>query len=214
MEMNRRNFLVGTGAATTIMMSGCQSALFSLMYMIKGNDKPAEYDGLKNKKVAIVCRRPTDIQYNYGDIDFDMASRVGMMLKSYYKKEINLVGPSVVRTWADQNTWYEFVEVGSAVHAEVVLGIDLESVSMSEGPTLHRGTFDMTVTVTDCKTEEVLFRRPFSRLQYPRDRGLPKTEKTDRDFYEGCVTQMSKKIAELFYPSDRYQDFSPDSADM
>ena len=207
---NRRLFLATGGVAVTLLASGCQSALFTLGYLIKGNERPAAYSGLKGKTVAVVCRRPAEIQYNQGDIDVDLATRVGVLLKDYYKKKITIVRPGEVGEWADRNSWYEFSEVGKAVDADVVVGIDLEGVSMNDGPTLHRGTFDMEVVVADCKTGEELFNHQFSRFQFPRDQGIAVTEKTARDFYRDCVKAVAKQIAELFYPSDPYRDFAPD----
>ncbi|MDO4557749.1 MAG: hypothetical protein Q4C47_02155 [Planctomycetia bacterium] len=212
-QNSRRSFLASGVAVTSLLMSGCQAAMFTFEYLIHGNDRPADYDGLKGKTVAVVCRRPAEIQYNQGDIDVDLATRVGLLLKDHYRKKITIVRPGEVNEWADRNSWYEFYEVGKAVNADVVVGIDLESVSMNDGPTLHRGTFDLEVVVEDCESGEKLYSHQFSRLQYPRDRGIAITEKTARDFYRECVKVVAQRVAERFYPSDPYQDFAPDPAD-
>ena len=210
-QSNRRIFLGAGVAAATLLGSGCQSMLTSMGLLFYGNDRPAEFEGLKGKTVAVVCRRPADIQYSQGDIDVDIAVTVSAKLMKYYgKKKITIVDPREVSNWVDQNMWDEFTEVGEAVKADLVLGIDLESVSMNEGSTMRRGTFALEVYVFDCATGERLYYRPFSRIQYPRDRGFPVTEKPAREFYVECVNVVATRIAELFYPSDKYSDFAPD----
>src|SRR5262245_60419832 len=47
------------GLMLCLPLSGCAKVLATAMYVVTGNNSPAEYDGLKGKKVAVVCRQLT-----------------------------------------------------------------------------------------------------------------------------------------------------------
>ena len=56
-----------------------------------------------------------------------------------------------IAKWTDENTWEEYSEVGKAVKADMVVGIDLESFSIYQGQTLYQGKADATIRVFDCR---------------------------------------------------------------
>ena len=50
--------LVVLGATTSILLAsgGCTNVLFTAMYLLKGNNIPAEFKLPKEKSVVVVCR--------------------------------------------------------------------------------------------------------------------------------------------------------------
>ena len=71
----RHWLLLGTIAATVLPAIGCASALFSAMYLIKGTDVDADFDGLKQKKVAVVCRPLVGLTYQNSGVAKDLAKQ-------------------------------------------------------------------------------------------------------------------------------------------
>src|SRR4051812_17984771 len=112
-----------TLCAALATQTGCTtSMLFTALYMIKGNDEPAEFPGLKDKKVAVVCRPLVQLQYSSSNAANELAVQVGRLLKQNLRR-VEIVDPRVVAEWTDENTSDEYLDIGKAVDAEVVLGI-------------------------------------------------------------------------------------------
>ena len=62
--------------------SGCVGALTTAAWLIKGNDVNAEYNGLKHKRVAVICRPLDGLQYTAGGrTPQDLAQQVGRLLQ-------------------------------------------------------------------------------------------------------------------------------------
>ena len=63
--------------AALVVAGGCRSALFTVSYLLKGNDVEAEYDGLQKKKVVVVCRPVVELAYSDSSVARDLAKQVG-----------------------------------------------------------------------------------------------------------------------------------------
>ena len=98
--------------------SGCARVLATLVYAIKGNEINAEFDGLKDKRVVVVCRPPASLEYRYGGADRQLAKRVGELLGQNVKK-IDVVKPSEVEVWTDERDWDDVKELAEAVWRHV-----------------------------------------------------------------------------------------------
>ena len=66
--------------------------------------------------------------------------------------KIKTVNQRKVAKWTDENTWEEYAEVGKAMKADMVVGINLEGFSLFQGQTLYQGKANATVRVYDCAT--------------------------------------------------------------
>jgi hypothetical protein len=141
--MNRRSWRYGYPAAVAAILlavlaaAGCQG-LLGLGAVIMGTDESAEFAGLKEKKVAVVCRPLVSLQYRNAGAARELAQQVGLFLSANVPK-INVIDSQKVASWIDENTWDDYVEVGKALKADCVIGIDLMSFSVLEGQTLYRG---------------------------------------------------------------------------
>jgi hypothetical protein len=183
------------------------TALWALGY----NDAPAEYDGLKGKTVAIVCRPITSLHYQDSHVARDLAGELGRLLHENGKK-VTIVDPRKVERWCDENSWDDFVEVGKAVKADVVMGIDLEQFSMYQGQTLYQGQASVTVHVYDCKDGKVLFEKTPSQCVYPPNACISTSEKPAAQFRREFIKVLAGRLGVMFYPHNPWDDMAQDAA--
>lgn len=191
-------------------ISGCASALATAVYLVKGTNEDPEFTGLREKKVAVVCRPLVELQYRNANVAKDITSQVVLRLKQNVKK-IQLIDERKVAEWADENTWDEYLEIGKAVGADVVLGMDLEEFSLYQGQTVYQGKATVSLKVFDCKTGEVLFQKRVPQLIYPPNRVVAASDIQESDFRRRFVQVLADQIGKLFYPYDRYADFAMDA---
>jgi hypothetical protein len=50
------------GLLVCLPLAGCAKVLATAVYVIKGTNVEAEYDGLQEKRVAVVCRQLASLQ--------------------------------------------------------------------------------------------------------------------------------------------------------
>ena len=63
-------------ALSLSLASGC-SLLATAMYIIEGTATKADFDGLKGKRVAVVCRPATLLHFRDDSVSRDLAKQVG-----------------------------------------------------------------------------------------------------------------------------------------
>lgn len=189
---------------------GCTSALFTVAYLIKGNDAPAECDKLKDKRVVVVCRPVVALQYRNARVEHDLAEQVGALLRRNVPK-IKMIDHRKAAEWMDENTWDEYVEVGKALGADMVVGIDLEQFSLLQGQTLYQGRATVHLQVFDCKTGEVVFDKRPRQTVYPPNRVVPTSEKPEGEFRREFVRVLADQIARHFYDHDPHADIALDA---
>ena len=77
-----------------------------------------------------------------------------------------------VAKWTDENTWEEYSEVGKAMKADMVVGIDLESFSIFQGQTLYQGKANATIKVSIVsKGGKLVFDKSIPQCGLPPERG-------------------------------------------
>ena len=191
-------------------VAGCTNVLFTAAYLLKGNDVPAECKALRDKRVAVVCRPVVELQYRNARTDQDLAETVGVLLKKNVPK-IKLVDQRKVSKWIDENTWEEYVEVGKAVGAEMVVGIDLERFELYRGQTLFQGRANTTLKVYDCRSGELVFEKRLPQSVYPPNREVSTLSKQEAEFRREFLRILADQLARHFYDHDPYADFALDS---
>ena len=207
----RRSTLVGLALSAVMALGGgCTNLLFTAAYLIKGNDAPAECTKLSDKRVAVVCRPVVALQYNNARVDQDLASEISSLLQKNVKK-IKVIDHRKVAEWMDENTWDEYVEVGKALGADMVVGVDLEFFDLRQSQTLYQGRANAQVKVVDCKTKEVVFKKRLPQTIYPPNRVVQASDMEEHQFRREFVHVLADQIGRSFYPHDRYADFALDS---
>lgn len=192
-------------------LAGCVSALATAAYLIRGTDAPADFAGLKGKRVAVVCRPLVGLAYRDSGVAKDLGQQVSALLKKNVSK-IQLIDQDKVAEWVDEHTWDDFTEVGKALHADLVVGIDLEHFSIYEGQTVYQGKATIDLKVYDCKTGEVVFKRHLPREVYPPNHLVPASDVQEPDFRREYVAVLAEHIARHFYPHDPHGDMLLDAA--
>jgi len=190
-------------------MAGCTNVLFTAAYLLKGNDVPAECKALRDKRVAVVCRPVVELQYRNARTDQDLAELVAVLLKKVPK--IKVVDQRKVAKWLDENTWEEYVEVGKAVGAEMVVGIDLERFELMKGQTLFQGRANATLKVYDCKSGELVFEKRLPQSVYPPNREVSTLSKPEAEFRREFLRVLADQLARHFYDHDPYADYALDA---
>jgi hypothetical protein len=199
------------GMGTLLLATGCTSALATAAWLIKGPNVPPEFDGLKKKKVAVVCTAATQSVYAYPNVAKDLGRAVARQLQRNVK-EIKLVPPQDVEEWMDSHQWTEYPEIGQAVGAELLVAIDVNDFRLYKGQTIFQGRADLTIRVFDCATGEVLFERRPPEILYPPNHVVSTAEVRESDFRRDFIRVLADHIGRYFYPHDPRALFAAEAA--
>ncbi len=207
------NFLAIFACSLAILTStsGCVNALATVMYVIKGNNIAAEFNGLKGKKIIVVCRASHDLGFSNASAARDLTREISKLLKANIRK-IQIVPPKDVENWADENSWEDPREVGKALGAEMVLCVDLEHFSLYKGQTLYQGSADYTIEVLDLENDgEAVFKKSPPRSLFPPNSAVMTSDKREPEFRQEYVAVLADEISRHFYSHDAYAHFATDS---
>jgi hypothetical protein len=188
---------------------GC-AAVEGLVIMVKGTDDDADFSGLKDKKVAVVCRPLVSLQYRNAGAARDLAQQLGTLLQAKVAK-ITVIDQQKVANWMDENTWDEFSEIGQAMKADIVIGIDLTSFGVLEGQTLYRGRASATIKVYDVAKKKTVWDKSMNQVVYPPNTAIPATDKPESEFRREFVLVVAEQIGRYFYAHDPNADVGLDS---
>jgi hypothetical protein len=193
---------------------GCQGALVTAYYLMHGTNDEADYPGLKGKKVVVVCKPLIQLQYRNANVARDVSQQVSQLLREHIEK-IKVVDQRKVAKWLDENTWEDYTEVGKAMKADIVVGIDLESFGILEGQTLYQGKANVVVHVYECKAGgKEVFTRTMPPAIYPPNTGVPTSDCQEGEFRQKFIQVLAERVARLFYAHDRYADVAEDVGAM
>ncbi len=138
---------------------------------------------------------------------------VGELLAKNIKK-CTIVPPSDVAMWADSNNWDSYAEIGRAMKADVVIGIDLENFTLYEGSTLYHGRSEVHVWVYDLhtgKAQQIVWNKKLPATVYPPTAPVAVSDKSDDAFRREYLGVLYDHVARLFYPHERLADFATDA---
>lgn len=190
--------------------TGC-NLMATAMYVVSGQNTPAEFPGLKDKRVAVVCRPVTSLDFRDSTVSRDLAKQVSLLLAKEVPK-IRLIDQRDVLEWADENTWEEYSEIGKALNADLVVGVDLEQFSLHHGQTLYQGKANIRLLVYDVKQgRDPVFEKNLPQAVYPPTAPIPASDNQEADFRRKFVAYLARQIAHHFYAHDSTVDFANDS---
>jgi hypothetical protein len=192
--------------------SGCTAPLLTALYLIRGTDEEAECKELKGKRVAVVCRPLVTLQFRNANVAKDVAREVGMILKENVSK-IQLVDQIKVDEYMDEKATGEddYLDIGRALKADLVLGIDLEQFDVLLGQTVYQGRATTSIKLYDCKTAKLVFRKEPPEIKYPPNHAIPTVNKAEGEFRREFVQVLAKRIARHFHDHDPNEDVGLDS---
>ncbi len=193
-----------------VAVPGC-GMLSSMLYAVKGERVPAEYEGLIEKTVAIVA--VSDTSPYQEDVAARMLSRqVSEILETEVKK-IKLVDEAKIDQWRDTNGWEntDFLALGKAVEADRVLVIEISDLRLRDGATLYRGRAAVTTSVYDVTEGKRAFRRHLEEFTYPVTTGQYTSETTEARFRRTYIVMLAQRVARYFYPYNFEDTFALDA---
>jgi hypothetical protein len=198
-------------AAAMVLTVGCTSLMVTALYLFQGNDEEAKFTGLKGKKVAVVCRPMVSLQDSGANVSRELAKQIGTLLEEKGDK-IKTIDQQKIAKWTDTNPWDEYTEVGKAVKADVVVGIDLESFSLFKAQTLLQGNAKVKIVVYDCKTGKLLFEDEIPQYLYPPNAPVETCVQSESEFRRHYIHALAGRIGLTFYSHDRYYNIGQDAS--
>jgi hypothetical protein len=218
--MSRLEFCVSrwpvmiVAAILMLSTSGCVGIAAQLMYMAGAGDIKPEFAGLKDKRVAVVCVSNRSA-YGSGNESRALARMVSVILAREVKK-IEIVSQTEIDNWKDTNEWDEidYRAIGRGVKAEMLVAIDLRSLSYYDGQTMYKGRADFTVSVYDM-TEgngKIVWSKATPDFQHPRHGGRPVTDMVESNFQKEFLGLLAKDIARSFHSYDKVVKVATDAA--
>lgn len=196
--------------AVLAVSSGC-TAVATAMYIVNGPNIEAEFDGLRDKRVAVVCRPLVGLTYRDSSVAKDIARQMNLLL-SQKVRNIEMIDQRKVAEWIDENTWDEYTEIGESLEADLVVGVDLEHFGIFEGQTVYQGKANVILKIHDCATGDVVFERCLPQVVYPPNSPRLTGDQQESDFRREFVGVLADQIARHFYPHDPHADFALDAA--
>jgi hypothetical protein len=189
--------------------AGC-SFLPTIAYIIKPEDVSAEFDGLAGKRVAVICRAAS-LEYADPTVARDLAVRVGALLKKNVRK-VSVVDERELADWVDKHDWHDYREVGRALKADMVVGIDLERFELARGSTLLQGQADVRLAVYDVHQGQRLWEPDRSlSVKFPPNSPYSSSDRKEDDFRRQFLDVLAERVARHFYAYDSRKDFALDS---
>jgi hypothetical protein len=192
--------------------SGC-SILPFIAYLYQGLATPAEFDQLKGKRVAVICRPVASLQYQSSGVSRELAQAVADLLQKNVPK-INVIDQEDIDKWEDENNWEEYAQIGKALNAEMVVGIDLDQFSLMQGQTLYQGRASVDVAVYDMSrsSHRPVFQKALPQQMFPPNSPIPAADRSLSEFRTQFVRQLAEQVARHFYDHDATKDFASDNA--
>ena len=210
-QRTRQTFLVILLVAGISSFGGCINFAANMIHAITGNNRAADFDGLKEKRVAVVCL--TD-----GGLAADADSA---MLTSYIHagfnsniKKIDVVRSSEVERWIDSHSHEsaDYLEIGKGVKADRLVAVEVVNLSVKNGATLFQGKSDIAVTVYDISAGgKILYQKNIPEFVFPKMGGPSITDVSEAKFRARYLAIVARTVSTLFYPVDATADFALDA---
>ena len=205
----RKGLLLIAVALVLISCTSCQSALFTAAYLIKGPNVEPKYDFLLKgkKRVVVVCRSLAANQLQGETVPRDLTRKVSQNLSNSLKKKnkkLEVVDYRKVEKWLDdsRHLFEEFTEIGAALKADIVIGIELQSFQVQENPSTMQGKARWTVKTYDMNSDE-LIAVDIMTLVDPPQVPISISDRSSLPLFQlQFVDLISKQIAALYHPYD------------
>jgi hypothetical protein len=189
-------------------LTGC-STLLTVAYLVRPNDVPAEFAGLKGKTVAVVCRPIVELEFSDAGSARELAGLVDGQLKQQVRR-ITIVGQQEVARWIDEHAWVDYATVGKSLDADYVIGIDLEQFRLHEGSTLYRGRATALIQVFDVATGEQVFQKRVDDYSFPASGAVPTSDRSEFEFRGMFLGMVARQISRCFHAYESREYFAED----
>ncbi len=214
-----RLFLLLGLIALLLGSSGCQTGLFTLMYLWKGREVDPEYNFFRKGeiKVVVVCRSLSMDQFQNETVPRDLTREISKSIKKNCKnKKLTVVDYRKVEQWLDDcnNNFEELRDVGSAFKADYVVGIELQGFRLQESPNLLQGKARWSVKTYDMKEDEQVAEKPMSLIYPPNVPIMIQDNSSIPMFRQKFVGVIALQISSLYHPHDPNKVYGVMDADL
>ena len=207
----RRSFCILAVLALLAALPGC-GPIATIAWLIHGPEMiPAEFDGLKGKRVAVVCLDANSLSGPGGEAD--AVGKAVAMLLAKQVPDIHMVRQNEVADWLDTHgdDVTDYRDVGRGVKADMVIGIDLLAFNLHEGKTLLKGRSKVGVKVYDMKKGgELVYEAAPKEIAWPKEGARHVTE-NEAGFRTVFIGMLAERIARDFYSVELATSFSDDA---
>ncbi len=200
-------------AAVSLSTSGCVGMLAQIGWVTGGDLHPAEYAGLEGKKVAVVVVT-NGSTYGPGS----EAVLLGRGIERHLRMEVSdieIINQDKIADWVDQNNWnhIDYIEVGKGLGADMVIGIDVENYSLTDGQTMFKGRSDFSIKVLDMskRGDKIVWTKAPPTYEFPKHGGRYRDTTSKTKFQRQYNTMMSQEIARYFFPYPITSDYATDA---
>ncbi len=200
MRRSTQILAVFMAAVTLVTLSSGCNMLHLAYYVIKGNKVPAEFDGLKGKRVAVVCVSSSS---SYG-VDSEttlLANTMALVLRQRVP-HISLVPQDEIADWIDNNSWDQlnYQQIGRGVKAEMLVVVELASFRYRDDATLYQGKADVAVKVFDMQASgDMVWSNREPDFCFPANGGYHTTEMSESRFKREFIKVLAEQAAQHFY---------------
>ena len=194
-------------------LTGCVGLMAHALYVVKGDKVPAAYDGMQQKRVAVVCSSVSPASGPTSPSGM-IARQVSTILQSRVD-EITVVRQEEIADWIDRNDWDEidYTEIGRGVNADLVLLLDVQSFSIRDGQTLFKGRATVQTTVFDISDRgKVVYQADTFDFSFPENGAKHTTETNESSFRRAYITALSRHLAKEFFAYEKSEDFAHDAS--
>jgi hypothetical protein len=210
-RLRSAHFLVGLVLFVALILPAGCGWMALTMYNLNPDDVPAEFKDLKDRRVVVVCRPVVELQFADSTVPRDLTRQVGGLLHEKVRK-LDLVDEREVSEWVDENTWQKFTEVGKALKADTVIGIELEHFTLQQGPTLFQGNANVRIVVYDMRSGgRQVYEKSLPQVLYPTHTPIPSSETSEGEFRRKFLGVLAERIGRHFYSHDSRVDFATDA---
>jgi len=199
------------GATAIACNSGCVTFMAHLVKVIKGTDSPAEFDKLKEKKVAVIVSTPAGLNKDASGII--MSTYVHALLATNVQKVKMVNQDEVTRIINDiPASQSDFSKIGSRLNADYVVSINVANLKLKDGQTLYKGSSTTEVAVYEVANgSSPVFRKSLSDFVFPQT-GVPITDTDEATFQRFYLAEVAQRVARIFYPFDPTVDVAKDAS--
>lgn len=192
-------------------MVGCVGLVANLLNVMGAGLMPAAFPELEGKKVAVVCVSNSDL-FGPTSTSTDLSTRISRLL-SRKVKDIQVIPNQDIEDWMDRSNWnmVDFVEIGKGVEAEMVVAVDVDALSLYDGPTMFKGRAQVHLVVYDVVSGQEVYAKSPPQIEFPSMAGIPSTSISEREFRKRFLDSVADRLARNFYAFDINEDVAKDA---
>ena len=188
-----------------LLTGGCGKFIYFFWPFGRTKTIPAEFDGLKNRSVAVVVFANETTQFEYPWAVLNLSAMTSAMLRSGVKG-LTAINAQKINAYQRKNLhWAEMdrTALGKALKADFVLYISLvEFTTVEEGYVdLLRGKINGEIKVYDCSKSEAdacVWTCENIRVSFPKTATV-RTAKNETEIHSRIMVKFSQKLARKFY---------------